>query len=586
MSLTAILVFTTVGFGQSAQQDLESNWNDFLHYTAIGRLDLAQGFAQKIIFSDPDPVELLKLSEENVTGYKLLLKMHADSPQLGQVSGKILEIIEQGRFILRTDPKIIVREIKRLSGTTRGRIAAQKRLTNAGEYAIPYMLDALADSTRTNEFPNITNTLPMIGKDAIRPLVAALATTDITVKAEIIRALGEIGYAQSLGHLQYILENDISQQLKDFAARSIKMIDSASAKIPAAELFYQLGDQYYFHSDSLAPAADFEFANIWFWDKASQKLSRQEVEKDHFNELMAMRSCEWALKADENIGKAIALWIAAFFKAESTGLPQPDYFTDGHADAMTYATTAGPEYLHQALGRALKEGNAFVALGIVEALAANAGEKSLLYRVGTDQPLVAAMKFSDKSVRYSAAIALGLAGPTIDFTGSELIVENLAAAVTETGSDDFAAEIADPYALRAIGTMLSLAVTRNNVVDLSQARNALIRATTDSRMQMQVLSGQTLAHLQSPDAQYAIAAMALNEDNSYDVRIIAFQSLAISAKRNANLLAADQIDAIYALINSDRTDARIRTNAATAYGAMNLPSRRVKDLILDQANAF
>ena len=586
MFLTAIFVFTTVGYAQSAEQDLESNWNDFLHYTMIGRLDLAQGFAGKIISSDPDPVELLKLSEENVTGYKLLLKMHADSPQLGQVSGKILDIIEEGRFILRTDPKVIVSEIKRLSGTTRGRIAAQKRLTNAGEYAIPYMLDALADHSRKNEFPNITNTLPMIGRDAIRPLVAALATTDITVKAEIIRALGEIGYAQSLGYLQYIVENDLSEQLKDLAARSITMIDPVSAKIPAAELFYKLADQYYFHSDSLSPAADFEFANIWFWDNASQQLTRQEVEKDHFNELMAMRSCEWALKADENTGKAIALWIAAFFKAESTGLPQPDYFNDGHADAMTYATTAGPEYLHQALGRALKEGNAFVALGVVEALAANAGEKSLLYRVGTDQPLVAAMKFSDKPVRYSAAIALGLAGPTTDFTGSELIVENLAAAVIETGSDGFAADIADPYALRAISTMLSLAVTRNNVVDLSQARDALIQATTDPRTQMQMLAGQTLAHLQSPDAQHAIAAMALNEDNSSDIRNIAFQSLATSAKRNANLLAGDQIDAIYALISSDQTDARLRVNAATAYGALNLPSRRVKELIIDQANAL
>ncbi len=571
---------------QSAQQDLESNWNDFLHYTMIGRLDLAQGFALKIISSDPDPFELLKLSEENVTGYKLLLKMHADSPELGEVSGKILDIIEEGRFILRTNPKIIIREIKRLSGTIRGRIAAQKRLTNAGEYAIPYMLDALADVSRKNEFPNITNTLPLIGRDAIRPLVAALATTDITVKGEIIRALGEIGYAQSLGYLQYIVENDISKQLKDFAARAINSIDPASTKISAAELFYQLGDKYYFHSKSLAPAADFEFANIWFWDKTSQKLTRQEVEKDHFNELMAMRCCEWALKADENIGKAISLWIAAFFKAESTGLPQPDYFADGHADAMTYATTAGPEYLHQALGRALKEGNAFVALGIVEALAANAGEKSLLYRVGTDQPLVTAMNFSDKSVRYSAAIALGLAGPMIDFTGSELIVENLAAAITETGNDDLTADLADSYALRAIGTMLSLAVTRNHVVDLSQARNALIQATTDSRMQMQVFSGQTLAHLQSPDAQHAIAAMALDDDNSYDVRIIAFQSLAISAKRNANLLAADQIDAIYALISSDETDAQLRTQAATAYGGLNLPSRRVKDLILDQASAL
>ena len=37
-------------------------------------------------------------------------------------------------------------------------------------------------------------------------------------------------------------------------------------------------------------------------------------------------------------------------------------------DAMTYATTAGPEYLHQALERAIRHKEAYVALHIVEAL--------------------------------------------------------------------------------------------------------------------------------------------------------------------------------------------------------------------------
>ena len=583
--LTAVFVLNIAASAQILEPGLGSDWGDFLHYTAIGRLDLARAYGEKIVNSDPDPVELLKLSEENVAGYQLLLKMHADSEELGEVSGKILDIVEQGRFILRTNPKVIIQEIARLSGTVRGRIAAQKRLANAGEYAIPYMLDALADPSRKSEFPHITSTLPMIGRDAVRPLVAALQTNNVAVKSEIIRALGEIGYRQSLGHLQYIVENDESEQLKDLASRSVSQIDPAARKLTAAELFFQLGDDYYTHSNTLAPAADFELANIWFWNDNTNKLSRMEVDKGHFNELMSMRACEWALKADEDLGKAIALWIAAFFKAESAGLAQPEYFATGHANAMTYATTAGPEYLHQSLERALEECNNFVALGVVEALAANAGEKSLLYRVGTDQPLVAAMKYKDKSVSYSAAIALALAGPSEDFTGSELIVENLSAAISETGTEDFPAEKADPYALRAVSAMLNLAVSRNAIVDLSEAREALVDATKDSRMQMQLISSQVLAYLQSPDAQRAIAAMALNVDNSMTVRTTAFLSLATSAKINANLLTTDQVDAIYELISSNDTDPQLRTPAAVAYGALNLPSRKVKELILDQSKS-
>jgi hypothetical protein len=581
----AFLSFVFVIGSAGLCAELEDDWNDFLHYTKIGRFDLAKGYGQNIIDSNPDPKEVFALSQSNVNGYRLLLKMHDSSEDLREVSGKILDIINQGRYELRTDPKVITEEIRRLSGTIRGRLAAEERLKSAGEYAIPYMLGALADEGRREEFPNITGALGKMGRDAIRPLVCALQTENVAVKGEIIRALGEIGYPQSLGYLKCVAEKDSSEHLKSLAEQAIEKIDPSANKLPAAELLFRLGEQYYNHTESLAPAEEYNFANVWFWDSEAKGLVREEVDKSYFNELMAMRSCEWALKADENIGKAIALWLAAFFKAESTGQSQPDYFGPAHMSAMDYATTAGPEYLHQALERAIEDNNAYVALGVVEALVVNAGEKSLLQRVGTEQPLVKALSFGDRNVRYSAAIALGHAGPSSEFIGSELIIENLSAALMKEGADEIGEELADSYSLRAIEVMLQLAIRRNEVVDLSRGLEAVIAATKDSRGEMQILAGEVLARLESPDAQRAIAAMALLESNSQEIRILAFESLMISAKQNANLLNEDQIDAIYSLVSSDGTEPAIRSVAAGAYGALNLPSRRVKDLILDQSKS-
>jgi hypothetical protein len=99
------------------------------------------------------------------------------------------------------------------------------------------------------------------------------------------------------------------------------------------------------------------------------------------------------------------------------------------------------------------------------------------------------------------------------------------------------------------------------------------------------LAGQILAHLDSPGAQRAIAAMALDNNNAPDVRISAFDSLANSAKLNANMLVDPMINAIYSLISSTETAPELRSAAAAAYGALNLPSRKVKDLILDQAKS-
>jgi HEAT repeat protein len=452
------------------------------------------------------------------------------------------------------------------------------------------MLDAMTDPSRESELANVVRALPQIGRDAIRPLAAALQTENVPLKAQIITALGKISYPQSLPYLKYVIENENSTELRAMAQESIRQINPDMLQVPAAQLFYELAEKYYYHAQSLAPAQDANFANVWFWDSNGGKLVREEVDKNYFNELMAMRTCEWALRADAGFGSAIGLWLAAFFKAESTGVEKmPAYFGDRHADALVYATTAGVEYLHQALARAVKDNNAHVALGVIEALATTAGEKSLLYQMGPSQPLLQALSFNDRMVRYSAAIAIGAAGPTEGFAESKLVVANLAEALGQTsqtsagGANGWSAEISENYAVRAAGVMLSLAQARNSVLDLSTAQLALEGAVNDKRIQ--VLAGQTLAYLDSPGAQRAIAAMALETNNDPNVRISAFVSLANSAKLNANMLPDETIDAIYSLISSNETDNELRSSAAAAYGALNLPSRKVKDLILDQAKS-
>ena len=590
----AVVAATILAANACFAQTLEENWKDFLHYTKIGRFDLAKGHAQALLADNPDPVALLETSRQNEQGYQIMVRVSETAPdaELVELSGKILALIERGRFLQRIQPKIIAEEVRRLSSTDRGWFAAVERLRNAGEYAIPFMLDALADPSREEELPHIVRALPQIGRDAIRPLTAALQTDNVALRAEIIKALGKIGYPQSAAYLKFVAEKDPSDKVSALARDSIRQIDPAMLNVPAAQLFYQIGENYYYHAESLAPAADADFANVWFWDAGTQKLAREEVARSYFNELMAMQSCEWALKADSGFGSAIGLWLAAFFKAESVGeAKMPAYFGDGHADALVYATTAGVEYLHQALARAVKDNNAYVALGVIEALATTAGEKSLLYEIGAAQPLLQALTFDDRKVRYSAAIAIAAAGPKEKFAEAKLVVANLAEALGQTpqpateNGNGWDQQVADSYALRAADVMLKVAMTRNPVLDLAAAQDALVAATTDKRSQMQVLAGQTLAHFDSPSAQRAVAAMALEANNALDVRIPAFNSLATSAKLNANMLPDETIDAVYALISSNETDPDLRSAAAAAYGALNLPSRKAKNLILDQAKS-
>lgn len=585
----------TVGAGQ-AQQTLADGWNDFLHYVKIGRFDLAKGYGQSILQNKPNPAELFGLVQANPQGYDLAMKVAeaAHDQELSQLTQQLLAVIDQGRFLQRSEPKIIVDEVRRLTSTPRGKMTAIRRLKDAGEYAVPFMLDAMAqaiqDPSASPKLSDLVEALPQIGRPAIRPLMAALQTDNAQVKAEIVRALGVIGYPQSLPHLKYVAEKAQAPELRELALASIRKVDSQAVNTPSAALFYQLAERYYYHDESLAPTPGAAFGNLWFWDAQAGRLQRVEVSLPCFHEFMAMRCCEWSLRAEEGFGPSIGLWLAAFFKAECAGTAMPAYFGENHAKALVYATTAGPEYLHQALARAVNDRNAAVALGAVEALATTAGEKSLMYTLGPAQPLLQALMFPDRAVRYSAAIAIANAGPRQQFTESRIVVQNLAEALAKAGQaasaqggQAWTPEQADSYSLRAAQAMLELATSHNPVINLSAAQPALIGATKDPRPEVRVLAGRILAHLGSPDAQRAIAAMAMEAANDASVRTAAFGALVGSAKLNGNLLPDAAVGDIYKLISSAQMDPALRAAAASAYGALNLPSQKVKDLILDQA---
>ena len=75
------------------------------------------------------------------------------------------------------------------------------------------------------------------------------------------------------------------------------------------------------------------------------------------------------------------------------------------------------------------------------------------------------------------------------------------------------------------------------------------------------------------------------EVNAIEIQIAAFNCLSVSAKLHSNLLDDDKVAAIYSLISSKEADAGLRSAGAAAFGSLNLPSQKVKELILDQSSS-
>ena len=154
--------------------------------------------------------------------------------------------------------------------------------------------------------------------------------------------------------------------------------------------------------------------------------------------------------------------------------------------------------------------------------------------------------------------------------------------LTNNQAGEFDPQLADLYATAAAEVLNRLAVSRNAVLDLKAAEAALIEATRDARKPIQTAATETLAHLDSMAAQRAITALGLDEQVEQPTRLMAFRNLAISAKMYGNLLLGEQVQGIYRLVCSQQADPELRNMAAEAYGALNLPSDQISQLITDQ----
>lgn len=421
----------------SKTQVTETQWDEFMHYAMIGQWDLAQGFGQALIDSNPNAVQILNLSQSDryVNSYKKLLLMRNEQ-SLEKVASEVLKIIERGRHMERTDMGRIRDEVKRLSSTPRGRLLAVSRLKDSGEWALPVMIQTLRNPQRREEFANIIWAIPQIGKEAVNPLVVVLQhSNELNIQMIALKKLTELRYAVAIPYIQEILESpQFGDSLREAAGHSLEQIaqNRRESLYSAAKEFEQLAEGYYNHRDSLKVPENQDLATVWFWDE-KMGLVYELVPRGAFDELMTMRCCENSLRLNPNLSSAVSLWLSGFFRLEAEGYDQPNYFVENHADAATYALSSGPEYLHQVLARSLNNRSQAVSLAAIKALQRNAGQKSLFFSLGHRQPLLDALACPDREVRYSTALTIGGALPSEDFGDSHLIVPILAEILQQRG---------------------------------------------------------------------------------------------------------------------------------------------------------
>lgn len=431
-----------------AEDDNRDLFANFLHQAVVGKFNRADAYAKSLLANNPDPLEVLKYADEFSNSMKILFQL-VNKIGVSDSAKGVIDLIREGELLQRKNPARILLNIEKLGGDPQTEFNAIARLRGSGEYAIPWLVAALQDQDQSQIHNRIISMLPRMGKDAVNPLVMALSMDDQSTKQFVVRALGQIGYAQALPYLFAVLQDHATSfELRTIVDDALAQIISSRASLPsttAAEGFLNLARQYYADQGSVKADPRFEFANVWYWREG--RLTRTEVPRRIFNEIMAMRCCEQAsrLAAGQTADEAVAIWLAANIRREAElGLDVESVQTIDAASAdptkvedfprsAYFARAAGARYCHRVLELAIRDREPAVALGAIAALRLIGGKTNLLGAAQQTEPLAEALKFPDLVVRLKAALALAHALPARSFVGADRVVPTLSEALAQTG---------------------------------------------------------------------------------------------------------------------------------------------------------
>jgi len=415
-------------------------WRDMLHYIQMARADLAHSFAEAVL-ADATPQQIYRLSVD-VKGSQIILTRALGIKKLKPTVQKIRLQIDKGYQLFRSDPKEIQRMIEKLAGNLREYMRAARRLAASGEYALPQLLATLSDSNTSAVLrERISAVLPKGGQEMVRGLTEALiGSKDERLIQHVATALGSIEYPHSVPHLKEVsLRKNITETTRKMVVAALVQCsdgDKSVLKKSTAELYYKTALKYYYRRDSVLPDKRFATANVWYFK--GDVLTYTAVPRQIFCDIYAMRMARKTLEADSGYSPAVSLWLGAYLRRE-TDLPEgatDPLVVEGQPKAGDYARAAGADYVHQILARALGDGDTPVALGAIAALRDVAGARNLpkIIDAGSVQPLVAAMSYADRRVRFLAAEVLAHALPTEPYPGYRVVISVLSDALREGGS--------------------------------------------------------------------------------------------------------------------------------------------------------
>ncbi len=394
----------------AAQADRVRMVGDFLHYVLIAKPDLAEAAGQKLFASGITDGELADIVSENDLGDKVerSLRRGRGMAGVGPMVTEFEQRLESGRLDLARDQDRIKEAIGMLDGSLRAQMMGKRRLIEAGEYAIPQLLDVIVSGRDPQLEIRVTSVIEEIKRQAVLPLCAALPEVSPSVQVKVCRMLSNIGWPTAIPTLLDVATTrGTTPEVKDAAMTAFRRLGGTSTDVSFA--YTALAKKFFDEEQSLVAYPGDPANMVWSYGPHSG-LVQTPVATSIFCQVMAMRNARAALVADSSNRTALAVYVASDLRRENQmGVNESDPFADdAKYSPQFFATAAGSSTARSVLAMAIDSKDTALVRDAIEALGMTV-ERGRMVAAGGRQPLLECLRYPDRRAQYDTALVLGQA---------------------------------------------------------------------------------------------------------------------------------------------------------------------------------
>ncbi len=438
-------------------------WETFMHNITVAQPDRAS-VAWEALEGRVSDMELLEITEASPRydfeqrGVREFIMGHDELREIGQA---IQQRLDSARLERATDEEHILNAIDQLDRGRRPNMLATRVLVEAGQYAVPHLLEALQQPPRPGFSQFALRAMTAIGRPAAYPLAVALPHLEHTHQIHIAHVLADIGYAGALPYLAVVLEDEqvtpsVHQSVQasfNLIARTVRMPE----RTRAADLFLWQARRLY-EAGTIGETVTglerrAEVGLIWEY-RSGAGLLHNEVPAAAHPDIRSMFAAMAALRHDRHLDAAVTRFLLANARRELRldGASDPSY--PFPQPAGYYLRLAGARQQLPVLRQAMEDQDTALARQIIAALGDTGSPADLLAEEAGVRPVLMAMSHPNRRIRIEMNLALARLTPQRPFEGASRVVPALAEAIALDAEPVAAVVTATPEEGNALAAFL------------------------------------------------------------------------------------------------------------------------------------